>query len=430
MESIKERVVNIRSVRIGVRLGIGFGLILAILALIVITGNSLNARHKQSLFAGLDTLNAKEGLGVGMRRAVFEGGIAMRNIGLQSDAEGMQKETEQVHLHKRRYDEARDKLLALGLTEEQKKIMSNLAQLEKQLEAPLKEAMQQMQSFNSIGAAQIISGRVDPINKQTVGVIDKLVASQEEESRKALEESTASDSVLSAALLAICAIALVIGGAFAWFITRSITHPLQDAVSIAKRVAVGDLSSDTRITGKDEVSELLQALSDMNHNLRKIVGEVRAGTNAIGAASGEMAKGNTDLSSRTESQASSLEETASSLEQLTSAVAHNADNARQANQLVLSASDTATRGGRVVGQVVETMGSIRESSHKIADIIGVIDGIAFQTNILALNAAVEAARAGEQGRGFAVVASEVRNLAQRSAAAAKETKKPDRRFGG
>jgi methyl-accepting chemotaxis protein len=167
---------------------------------------------------------------------------------------------------------------------------------------------------------------------------------------------------------------------------------------------------------------LLQALKDMNESLVRIVGEVRAGTDTIGTASGQIATGNLDLSSRTEAQAGSLEQTAGSMEELTSTVKQNADNARQANQLVVSASDVAVKGGAVVGQVVHTMGSIKESSRKIVDIIGVIDGIAFQTNILALNAAVEAARAGEQGRGFAVVATEVRNLAQRSAAAAKEIK--------
>ncbi|MBV8634083.1 MAG: methyl-accepting chemotaxis protein, partial [Burkholderiaceae bacterium] len=165
-----------------------------------------------------------------------------------------------------------------------------------------------------------------------------------------------------------------------------------------------------------------QALKDMDDSLLKIVSEVRQGTDAIATASQEIASGNSDLSSRTESQASSLEETASSMEELTDTVRQNAENARQANQLVVSASEFAQKGGKVVGQVVTTMGSIKESSRKIVDIIGVIDGIAFQTNILALNAAVEAARAGEQGRGFAVVAAEVRNLAQRSAGAAKEIK--------
>ena len=205
-------------------------------------------------------------------------------------------------------------------------------------------------------------------------------------------------------------------------LSRSITGPLAIAVALAKQVADGDLTGRIEVRGRDEVSELLAALRRMNDGLQKIVGTVRDGTEAIASASQEIATGNADLSSRTEQQASSLEETASSMEELTSTVKQNADSARQANQLAASASAVAVKGGEVVGQVVGTMTSINESSKKIVDIIAVIDGIAFQTNILALNAAVEAARAGEQGRGFAVVASEVRSLAQRSAAAAKEIK--------
>ena len=223
-------------------------------------------------------------------------------------------------------------------------------------------------------------------------------------------------------LIALGLAVLAFGAFCSWWLTRGIVVPLQRALDVAVSVANNDLRSDIDVTSNDETGRLLGALRTMNANLARIVGQVRSGTGHIASASGEIAAGNLDLSARTEHQASALQETAASMEELTSTVKQNADNARQANQLALSASEVAVRGGDVVGQVVDTMEAINEASRRIVDIIAVIDGIAFQTNILALNAAVEAARAGEQGRGFAVVAGEVRNLAQRSATAAREIK--------
>ena len=220
----------------------------------------------------------------------------------------------------------------------------------------------------------------------------------------------------------VAALGIITSVLFGFLIFRAAVHPLARIQRDIERMSAGDLSGSIKATGNDELTKLVQSLRVLQINVKLLVGQIKEAAEAVSNDSAAIASGNLDLSSRTETQASSLEETASSMEELTSTVKQNADNAREANKLVSSASDTAILGGDAVGQVVETMGSIRESSRKIVDIIGVIDGIAFQTNILALNAAVEAARAGEQGRGFAVVATEVRNLAQRSAAAAKEIK--------
>ncbi|MEO5932292.1 MAG: methyl-accepting chemotaxis protein, partial [Duganella sp.] len=271
-------------------------------------------------------------------------------------------------------------------------------------------------------AVALLKGSSVPLLEAANSQLDKLLSSNMEGGQQAARDADRLYGVARVVTLGLLGVAIGLGALLALWLARSISAPLQQVMLVARRVADGDLSTRIEAGPDNETGKLLRAMQHMNDSLLTMICQVQSGARALGQVSAEIAEGNQDLSTRTEQQAASLEETASSMEQLTATVKQNADHAVQANKLAVSASAVAVRGGNDVEQVVGTMASINDSSTKIAEIIGVIDGIAFQTNILALNAAVEAARAGEQGRGFAVVASEVRNLAQRSAAAAKEIK--------
>ncbi|HMW22724.1 MAG TPA: methyl-accepting chemotaxis protein [Burkholderiaceae bacterium] len=271
-------------------------------------------------------------------------------------------------------------------------------------------------------AAQFLVREVRPVQTAYFKAVDEAIEGEQARMHQVVRGIQADAQRSALAMFALAALAAAGGLALSWVVTRSITRPIGQAVQVARTVAAGDLTSQIETRRQDEAGELLRAMAEMNTSLSRIVQQVRGGSDGIATGSAQVASGAADLSQRTEMQASSLQQTAASMEQLTEAVQSSARTAHEASDLATAGLGAAQRGGESVTQVVQTMQQIAESSRKVADIIGVIDGIAFQTNILALNAAVEAARAGEQGRGFAVVAGEVRNLAQRSAQAAREIK--------
>nr|WP_315394036.1 methyl-accepting chemotaxis protein [uncultured Duganella sp.] len=408
--------------KIGTRLSGAFATILLMLIAVAYIGWSALASTRERIDVVVNENNVKIALSNRMLLDLNLVARSARNYILYQDPTIQAAMRKRIDDAGQRYADNAGQLGTLVRSEKAKQLFAEIkAELPETLRV-LKQVLVLVDGGKREEAPSYLQQSVQQRQDASFALLAAMIELQEKQNQALIAQMNGEYRFAVKFLIATTLLALAAAGALAWSITRSITVPIDAAVDLAEAVAAGDLTRTIEPRGADEVSRLQRALAAMTANLATIVGQVRAGTDTIGTASRQIAVGNQDLSSRTEEQASSLEETASSMEQLTATVKQNADNAQQANTLANSASEVALRGGSVVAQVVATMGSINDSSKRIVDIIGVIDGIAFQTNILALNAAVEAARAGEQGRGFAVVASEVRNLAQRSASAAKEIK--------
>ncbi|MEJ6000299.1 methyl-accepting chemotaxis protein [Paucibacter soli] len=412
---------SFENLRVGVRLAMGFGTVMVLLIVISVLG-ALGARE-----IAASTSQIYEDRTVPLQQLARVNSLMLQNRVLVTEmmqAPGkldelnavLQGNIEQVSKAWKAYADS-------GMTPEEARLAAKFVEMRGRY---VKDGLLAARDAVKAGAAeqsgQIYANQIVPLGKQTQEAMDALQGLQVSEGAKDYAAAQRGSSKVMWVSLLGTLLAIAMGSSLAWAVSRSITAPVREALELAERVAAGDLSATLQAQGRNEMAQLLQALGRMTESLRAIVGQVRDSSESISTGSAEIATGNADLSQRTETQASNLEETAATMEQLSSTVRNNAQTAVQANELAHSASAAAGRGGAVVGDLVSNMAAISQSSNRIAEIIGVIDGIAFQTNILALNAAVEAARAGEQGRGFAVVAGEVRSLAQRSAEAAREIK--------
>jgi methyl-accepting chemotaxis protein len=413
---------SLNNLKIAQRLALGFGLVIFLMIVTALFANGTIGALNSSITSLVSDRYSKTVLGNTIQIEVNKTGLNVRDAMLTADDARVKKLLANTETSTRIITDTFVKLDKLVDDEKGKQLLKATIDARATYRVELDKVLKALNEGQKDAAKEVLLGSFQQPQVNYFIALDAMIAHygslMDAAGKEAADESQTGRMIM--AVLTI--IAGILSGVIAWRVSRSVSVPLAEAVQVARRVSEGDLTASVVVRSRDETGQLMEALKAMNESLVRIVGEVRQGTETIVTASNEIANGNADLSARTESQASSLEETVSSMEELTQTVRQNADHAREANELVIAASEQATKGGAVVEQVVGTMGSIKDSSSKIVDIISVIDGIAFQTNILALNAAVEAARAGEQGRGFAVVASEVRNLAQRSAAAAKEIK--------